>query len=97
MVMNILSLPTATSPLLHNIVKNRGPLRKPPSRFVRNLAVVDFGEGENEEEEEEHLYVEDEEEDESVHSMDQNNRDPDDEAIMVWKTALYWLIRPFEI
>jgi hypothetical protein len=43
------------------------------------------------------LYVEDEEEDESVHSMDQNNRDPDDEAIMVWKTALYWLIRPFEI
>ena len=30
--------------LLHNLMKNRGPMRKPPSRFVRNLASVDFGE-----------------------------------------------------
>lgn len=32
--------------LLHSLMKNRGPLRKPPSRFVRNLASVDFGEKE---------------------------------------------------
>lgn len=29
------------------MVKNRGPIRKPPSRFVRNLGSVDFGEKES--------------------------------------------------
>lgn len=46
---------------------------------MRNLAVVDFGEGEGEEEETFDLGGEDEE-DASVQSMSQEN---DDEAIMV--------------
>lgn len=58
--------------MLHNVAKNRGPSRKPPSRFVRNLASVDFGENEEQDVAEE--------EDESVLSVNQGN---DDDAIMV--------------
>ena len=70
----------ATSPLLQNLVKHRGPMRKPPSRFVRNLAVVDFGEGEGEEES---FEVDgDDDEEESGPSIDQANED-EEEPIMV--------------
>jgi len=44
-------------------------VRKPPSRFARNLAVVDFGEGEHEEEDEQRPDDGDDEDD-SIHSLD---------------------------
>jgi len=62
---------------LPRMSKHRGPVRKPPSKFVRQFGAVNFGEGEVEEAEGGHF---DEGQDESALPVDQDN---DDEAIMV--------------
>ncbi|XP_021968609.1 unconventional myosin-IXa isoform X2 [Folsomia candida] len=65
------------SSVLPSLHKNRGPNRKPPTRFVRNISSVDFGE----EEDDADPTTSQDDEDKSVVSVNPSNND--EEAIMV--------------
>ncbi len=65
--------------MLPSLHKNRGPQRKKPTRFVRNISSVDFGEDEDEVNAEPTTSQHDE--DKSVVSV--NPKNDDEEAIMV--------------